>query len=216
MRRLLAAVTVSTLAVVACSVDTAEPTSTTANAVDTTESAAGSKPTTSAGAVTTTTTTAAPQTTMPAIGGYTFAARYAGPEADEFAWEWIGSFSIVAGNLEGSGTIIGTSDGECGIEGGTMYPVAYTAAGEFDITGTADDSVIAVVLRPRNGDVDLTVGDPSQLCVELSTEAAQGMVDFPLGDTEVAVLPIEVPLSGGATMLDFGDGFLFEVEITAL
>lgn len=215
MRRLLAAVAALSLAFVACSSDAAEPTSPT-EAVATTTAATGSKPTTSAIAKTTTTATAAPETTMPAIGGYSFAARYAGPEADEFAWEWTGSFSIVAGNLEGSGTVVGTSDGECGIEGGTMYPVAYTATGEFDITGTADDSAIAIVLEPRNGAVDLTVGDPDLLCVEISVDAAQGMVDFPLGDAEVAVLPIEVPRSGGTTMLDFGDGFIFEVEVIAL
>lgn len=215
MRRRFAAVAALSLVLAACSSDAADSASP-ADTVATTTVATGSKPTTSAAAKTTTSATAAPETTMPAIGGYSFAARYAGPEGNEFAWEWTGSFAIVAGNLQGVGSVVGSSDGECGIEGGTMYPVAYTATGEFDITGTADDSAIAVVLEPRNGAVDLTVGDPDLLCVEISVDAAQGMVDFPLGNVEVGVLPIEVPRSGGTTMLDFGDGFLFEVEVIAL
>jgi hypothetical protein len=194
------------LVVAGCGGDDVESTTQDTDATGTTVTAAGSKPTTSA---------AAKSTTSAAGGGYSFSATFVGPDVDEFGWQWTGSFSIEAGNVVGSGTVSGVSEGECGIEGGTYYPVAYTADGEFDITGTADDSTMALVLRPTNSNLDLTVGDVTQLCVELSVDAGQAMLELPLGDAEVAVLPIEVPRSGGITSLDFGDGFVIEVEVQA-
>lgn len=215
VRRLLAVVALAIM-VVACGGEDAESSPPTGNTVDTTVAETGSKPTTSAATKTTTSATAAPKTTAAAGNGFSFSAIYVGPDVDEFAWEWIGSFSIEGDNLVGSGTVSGISDGMCGIEGGTRYPVSYTATGEFDIAGTADDAVIALVLRPTDSNLDLAVGDLTQLCVELSADMGQAMLDLPLGDAEVAILPIEVPRSGGTTTLDFDNGFVIEVEIAAL
>jgi hypothetical protein len=134
---------------------------------------------------------------------------------DGTAFEWAGTFSVAEGELTGSGTVTGSTEGTCGIEGGDQFPVAYTAIGSFDITGTADESTMRPVLVPHGGNVNVTTGDTSQLCVELSIDAAQSMVDFPLGNEETGVLPIEIPIGGGTTSLDFGEGFIIEVTVTA-
>jgi len=143
---------------------------------------------------------------------YSFSARLT---LDLEPFEWTGAFSTIDGELVGSGAVTGSVDQTCGIEGGDEYPVAYTASGSFDITGTAGESTMLVVLVPFGGNVNVMTGDTSQLCVELSIDVGQNMVDFPLGNVESGSLPIEVPIDGGQASLDFGEGFVIEVTVTA-
>jgi len=154
-------------------------------------------------ATTTTTETTAPST---AAGDYTFSA------AVTDIYVWAGSFSIVGGELVGSGTVTGAVDDTCGIEGGIRHPVAYSLSGTYDITGSADESTMFIILRPTGGNVDLTAGDTSELCVEITVDVAEELVAFPLGDVDVGGLPIEVPIGGGSTALDYG--FVIEVTVS--
>ncbi len=167
--------------------------------------------TTTTGPATTATTTETADTTG-AAGDYSFGARMGDGVEVEFVWT--GAFSVVGDELVGSGTVTGFADTVCSVEGGPEYPVAYTASGTFDITGTAAESSMAVILDPTSGSVDVSTADMEQFCVEISIDIANTLAQFPMGSVELTDAPIEVPLGGGSVELDFG-GFVFEVTVSA-
>ncbi len=169
---------------------------------------------TSASTIATESTTTDPtaSTTGETTGDYSFSASIG--DGVELSWIWTGAFSIVGDDLVGAGTVTGHADTTCSIEGGPEYPVAYTGSGKYDITGTAGESTMLVILSPTEGDVDVTVGDTAQLCVETSIDVSRVLAQFPMGNVELTDVAIELPLDGGETSLDFG-GFIFHVAVSA-
>jgi len=157
----------------------------------------------------TTSTTAT--TGSEASGDFSFGALL---EGDGLGWFWTGAFSIVGNQLVGSGTVTGSADTTCSIDEGPEYPVVYTGSGSYDITGTAGESTMLIVLSPTGGKVDVTTGDTSQLCVDISIDISRVLAEFPMGNVELTDVPLELPIGGGQTSLDFG-GFVFDVAARA-
>ena len=170
-----------------------------------------SSATTTATETTSADTSAATTTVNDAGGDFSFGARL---EGDGMEWVWTGAFSIVGDQLVGNGTVTGSADTTCSIEGGPEYPVAFTGSGRYDIAGTAGASTMSVILSPTEGNLNVTTGDTSQLCVEVSIEVAEILTEFPMGNVELTEVPLELPLGGGQTSLDFG-GFVFDVTVSA-
>jgi len=171
----------------------------------------GGSVTSTATETTTVDASAATTTANDAGGDYSFGARL---EGDGLEWVWTGAFSIVGDQLVGSGTVTGSADTTCSIEGGPEYPIAYTGSGTYDITGTAGGSSMLIVLSPTGGNVDVITADTSQLCVDVSIDISEVLAQFPMGDVELTEIPLELPLEGGQTSLDFG-GFVFDVAVSA-
>jgi len=154
--------------------------------------------------------TSAAETTVNATGEYSFGARL---EGDGLEWVWTGAFSIIGDQLVGDGTVTGSADTTCSIGDGPEYPVVYTGAGTYDITGTSAGSSMLIILSPTGGNVDVTTGDLSQLCVEVSIDISEVLAQFPMGNLELTEVPVELPSEGGQTSFEFG-GFIFDVNIS--
>jgi len=166
--------------------------------------------TTATPAATTEDTSATETTVNEATGNYSFGARLDG---DGLEWVWTGAFSIVGDQLVGNGTVTGSADTTCSIGDGPEYPIVYTGAGTYDITGTAEGSRMWIVLNPTGGDVDVTTGDASQLCVEVSIDISEVLAQFPMGNLELTEVPLTLPIEGGITGFEFG-GFFFDVMVS--
>ncbi len=194
MKRLTALIVTMVLVITACGGGDSRTTETTTAATETT----------------TQDTSAAETTVNEATANYSFDARL---EGDGLEWVWTGAFSIVGDQLVGNGTVTGSADTTCSIGDGPQYPIVYTGAGTYDITGTASGSSMLIVLSPSGGNVDVTTGDTSQLCVDVSIDISEVLAQFPMGNLELTEVPLELPTGGGQTSFEFG-GFVFDVTVS--
>jgi len=192
MKRLATLIVTMFLVVTACSGDDSSTTNSTA-----TETTTNDIPSTET-------------TVKQASGGYSFFAIVSG---DGLEWVWTGAFSIVGDQLVGNGTVTGSADTTCSIGDGPEYPIVYTGTGTYDITGTASGSRMWIVLSPTGGDVDVTTGDTSQLCVEVSIDISEVLAQFPMGNLELTEVRLTLPIEGGITGFEFG-GFFFDVMVS--
>jgi hypothetical protein len=137
------------------------------------------------------------------------------PAPGEAEFEWVGSFVVGEdGGVAGTGQGSGFSESACSIDDGDRVPYSFSVTWSFDISGTADESVIDLILSP--GGATITPGpatDESFFCVSLAKDIVRDVAGFPLGGDDGLGI-INVPKDGGTTTLGT-EPFLVEVTVTA-
>ncbi len=157
--------------------------------------------------------------TIDAAASYRFRAVLdLGDETGTTRYDWEGPFNVDdQGAITGSGTVVGSSVGTCespGLEGSVRGPYTYTVEGTFDIAGRAAEDQLEIRLANASARFTLDQGDQAILCVDISRDIALDIGRLPLGDPELGLGLLEVPASGGSTIIDTGEGIVFMVEVT--
>ena len=112
--------------------------------------------------------------------------------------------------LRRDGTVVVTVAGTAA----ENYVLIVVENGTYEITGQVAGDQMEISLANPTASYTSQDGDRSILCVDIAADVALAFAQLPLGGAQLGLGPMTLPVSGGETTIDAGEGLVLSVEVT--